>query len=74
MGGFRNTAWLKVDFGSRGHSRVPDFYLESILFDFKSEKPDLNSTLAVVTLPQTIDRNPDSMLLPELRIHNYTSI
>ena len=46
------TALLKVDFGSRSHSRVPDFYstfvnkstLKSTLLDFKSGKSDLDST------------------------------
>ena len=46
------TALLKVDFGSRSQSRVPDFYstfvkkstLKSTLLDFKSGKSDLDST------------------------------
>ena len=46
------TALLKVDFGSRSHSRVPDFYstfvkkstLKSALLDFKSGKSDLDWT------------------------------
>ena len=46
------TALLKVDFGSRSQSRVPDFYptfvkkltLKSTLLDFKSDKSDLDST------------------------------
>ena len=47
-----NTALLKVDFGSRSQSRVPDFYstfvkkstLKSTLLDFKSGKSDRDST------------------------------
>ena len=47
-----NTALLKVDFGSRSHSRVPDFYSTFVkkstskltLLDFKSCKSDLDST------------------------------
>jgi len=48
----KTTALLKVDFGSRSQSRVPDFYptfvkkstLKSTLLDFKSGKSDLDST------------------------------
>ena len=47
-----STALLKVDFGSRSQSRVPDFYstfvkkstLKSTLLDFKSGKSDFDST------------------------------
>ena len=46
------TVFLKVDFGSRGHSRVPDFYsifvekstLKSTLLDIKSGKYDRDLT------------------------------
>ena len=46
------TALLKVDFGSRSQSRVPDFYstfvkkstFKSTLLDFKSGKSDFDST------------------------------
>ena len=52
LGGTIATALLKVDFGSRRQSRVPDYFstfvkkstLKSTLLDFKSGKSDLDST------------------------------
>ena len=54
-----NLALLKVDFGSRGQSRVPDFYstfvkkstLMSTLLDFKSGKSNLDSTRPRGSIP-----------------------
>ena len=55
----QDTALLKVDFGSRGQSRVPNFYLtfgkkstlKSTLLDFKSGKSlDLSTKFLIFHL------------------------
>ena len=72
------TALLKVDFGSRSQSRVPDFYStfvkKSTLLDFNSGKSDLDSTPPWRSTPSPKPYLGSNRRTPILLLHPYDLI